>query len=74
VHHGIYQVSDIRLAAMHRGEIGAMITDSIADQVEKEMADWGSKSGAPNFVKALKDMVETNDVLLEDGKILRENS
>ena len=51
-----------------------MITDSIADQVEKEMADWGSKPGVPNFVKALKDMVETNDVLLEDGKVLRENS
>jgi len=59
---------------MHGGEIGAMITDSIVDQVEKEMADWGSKSGMPNFVKALKDMVETNDVLFEDGKILRENS
>jgi len=74
MHHGIYWVSDTRLAAIHRGEIGAMIADSIADEVEKEMADWGNKSGVPNFVKALKDMVETNNVLLEDGKILRGNS
>ena len=74
MHHEIYQVSDTRLAAIHRGDIGAMIADSIADQVEKEMADWGSKPGVPNFVKALKDMVETDDVLLEDGKILRDNS
>lgn len=62
------------MLAIPRNEISAIITNSIAAEVEEEMKEWGSKSGVPKLVERLESLVETNDGLLESGGIQLGNS
>lgn len=62
------------ITKMLEDEISVIIKDSIAAQVEVEMADWGNKPRVPKLVNALEAMVETNNILLEDGRNQLENS
>jgi len=68
------EVPQVPLPTTFRGEISAIIMKSVAAQVEEEMIEWGKKPGVPKLVNGLKDMVNTNNALLDSGNIQLRNS
>lgn len=75
VHRRIYCIPDTQPPTMlHRGEISAMITNTVAAQVQAEMAEWGSKPRVQKLVDALQNVAESDDALLEGCNIQLENS
>ena len=64
----------LKFLAIRRNEISVIIADSVAAEVREEVADWGNKPGVPKLVSGLRKVLQENDVLLANGKILLENS
>jgi hypothetical protein len=58
----------------YRGDIGAIITESVAEQVKQQVETWARKFDAPKFVAKLERGLERNNGLLERGITQLENS
>ncbi|KAF9648760.1 hypothetical protein BDM02DRAFT_3186864 [Thelephora ganbajun] len=63
-----------QFACSMENEIQSFIMDTIATQVKKEMDEWSSKDDIKEFVGALPNMVNENNVLLRETRIHFENS
>jgi len=55
-------------------DVGAVITEAIAKEVEEEMVNWGTQPGVSAFVRALEKMVKENEEESKASKIQLDNS
>ncbi|KAF9790612.1 hypothetical protein BJ322DRAFT_1037371 [Thelephora terrestris] len=62
------------IAKRLEGDIGAIITESVAEQVKQQVETWARKFDAPKFVAKLERGLERNNGLLERGITQLENS
>ena len=62
------------MPVIHRDEMGVLIAGSVAAHVEREMAEWGEKSGVTRLFSELQGMLTTTSPTLEEAQIQLENS
>jgi len=69
-----YWISDTRVSMIRRDEIGVLVAGSVADHVEREMAEWGREPGVTRLLSGLQGILTTNNLILEGAQIQLENS